>query len=396
MNKLVYMDNNATTPLHPEVKKLMTRAMELFGNASSLHQFGREARGYVEGARQSVASVIGAGPEEIIFVGSGSEANNTVLNIAACSCGACKLDGCCKPGIITTDIEHPCVLETAKCLGMRGTEVRFLGVDEGGVVNPGQLDEMLKESPAGLVSIMMANNEIGTIQDISSLAEIAHRHGALFHTDAVQAVGKIPVIVGDLGIDFLTISAHKIYGPKGVGALYVKKGVPFCSMIRGGHQERGRRAGTENTLGIIGLGSAADMLRMEWKEDSRRLAALKEQLWSGISERIQHIRLNSPSGNTLPGTLNISFEGIEGEAILLSLDLEGIAVSTGSACSSGSLEPSYVLLAIGLSPEEAHGSIRFSLGRENTREDIEYVMAKLPPSIERLRRMSSVYQGGAE
>jgi len=389
--RLVYMDNNATTPLHPRVKEAMAEALELFGNASSLHGMGREARRRVEAAREAVAAFIGAVPEEIVFVGSGSEGNNTVLNITACSGPDCEFGPDRAHGLITSAIEHPCVLQTSKCLAHRGVDVRFVGVDGLGRVRRDELAGILRERPAGLVSVMAANNEIGTIQDVAALAALAHESGALFHTDAVQAVGKIPVDVADLGVDFLTLSAHKIYGPKGVGALYVKRGTPFCPLIRGGHQEMGRRAGTENTLGIIGLGTAASALRDSWESEARELAALRDLLWAGIRDNIPEVSLNGDPDHLLPGTLNVTFRGVEGEAILLYLDLEGIEVSTGSACSSGSLEPSHVLLALGLEAEAAHGSIRFSLGRENSRQDVEYVLEKLPPVIERLRKMSTAY-----
>jgi len=388
--KLVYMDNNATTPLHPEVKKTMTDAMELFGNPSSLHSFGRQARQHVEEARDKVASFIGASPEELMFVGSGSEANNTVLNALTCQRQQCEYRNHRSNEIITTTIEHPCVLETSKCLQEKGVRVSYLEVDEHGKIDTEQLRDWIAER-TGLVSVMMANNEIGTIQDIGTIAEIVHEGGALFHSDAVQAVGKIPVDVRKLGVDFLTLSAHKIYGPKGIGALYVKKGAPFCPLIRGGHQERGRRAGTENTLGIIGFGKAIEMRTLEMDEEEERLLELKATLRKGIEESIPDVRFVGHPVDCLPGTLNVSFDGAEGEAIILYLDLEGIAVSTGSACATGSLDPSHVILATGLPAECAHSSIRISLGRENTTEDVEYVIDKLPRVIGKLRDMSTMY-----
>lgn len=389
--RLVYLDHNATTPLHPEVKRAMNDAMEVFGNPSSLHSFGRQAHALVEKARSSVASFINTTPEQIVFMGSGSEANNTVLSIASCTSQMC---GCHVEGggeIITTAIEHPCILETARCLQDRNIAVRFLEVDHYGKIDLEQLADTITEGTR-LVSIMMANNEIGTIQDIKTIAGIVHEKGAFFHTDAVQAVGKIPVDVRDLDIDFLTISAHKMYGPKGVAALYVKKGVPFCPLIRGGHQEKGRRAGTENTLGIVGLGKAIQMRAVEMDAEEDRLLQLKSVLRNGIERNIPDAYFNGHPTDCLPGTLNVSFEGAEGEAILLYLDLEGIAVSTGSACASGSLDPSHVLLATGLSAEQAHGSIRISLGRENTLEDVEYVLDVLPHVIVRIRAMSTAYR----
>lgn len=390
--RTVYLDHNATTPLHPEVKKTLIEAMDNFGNPSSLHQFGRYSRTRVEQARERIAGFIGAEPEEIIFVGSGSEANNTVLSAVTCQpdkqCNICHH----KASVITTSIEHPCILESAKCLRERGTLVDFLDVDEQGKVDPDQYRQILGRN-TGLVSVMMANNETGTIQDIRTLAEIAHQHGALFHTDSVQAVGKIPVDVKELNVDFLSLSAHKIYGPKGIGVLYVKKGVNFCPLIRGGHQERGRRAGTENTLGIIGLGKAIEMREIEMEEEAKRLLGLKKLMKDGFSAGIPDIEFVGHQEDSLPGTLNVSFAGAEGEAILLYLDLEGIAVSTGSACASGSLNPSHVLLAMGLEAERAHGSIRISMGRETTREDVEYVVNKMESVIDKIRSMSTVYHG---
>ncbi len=392
MNK-IYLDHNATTPLHPEVKRALTEAMEVFGNPSSLHDFGREAKHLVEQARERVSTFIGAAPEEIVFVGSGSEANNTVISNLSCRSLICLSNRGGSTNVITTTIEHPCILETAKCMQERGVNVSFLDVDEYGKIDLDQLRTLLADDVA-LVSVMMANNEIGTIQDIKTICRITHEHGALFHTDAVQAVGKIPVDVKDLDVDFLTISGHKMYGPKGIGALYIKKGIPFCPLIRGGHQERGRRAGTENTLGIIGLGMAVEMRSCEMSDEEDRLLSLKSVLKQGIEDRIPDIKLNGHPTDCLAGTLNVSFMGAEGESILLYLDLEGIAVSTGSACASGSLDPSHVLLAAGLTPEFAHGSVRFSLGRETGIKDVEYVLEVLPRVIQKIRDMSTVYTRG--
>jgi cysteine desulfurase len=387
----VYLDNNATTPLHPEVIKTLTESMAYFGNPSSMHSFGREARGYVEEARARVASFIGALPEEIIFVGSGSEGNNTVLSILGCSVDNCSCDCEHKSHIVTTAIEHPCILETSKCMRGRGSQVTYLGVNQYGKISLEELRDSITNQ-TGVVSVMMANNEIGTIQSIREIACIVHEKGALFHTDAVQAFGKIPINVHDLGIDFLTISAHKIYGPKGVGALYVRRGVPFCPLVHGGHQERGRRAGTENTFGIIGLGKAVEMRSLEMADESLRIAALKQALKVGIEANIPDVWFNGHPTDCLAGTLNTSFDGAEGESILLYLDLEGIAVSTGSACASGSLDPSHVLMATGVPVERAHGSIRMSLGRNNTPEDVDYVLDKLPGIISKIREMSTAYK----
>ncbi len=390
-NRFIYLDHNATTPLHPEVKNTITEMFDIYGNPSSLHTVGRIARQKIEQAREIVANFIGAAPDEIIFVGSGSEANNSVLNSLSCPSQVCRLERNLRDEIITTSIEHPCVLETSKCLRERGITVNYIPVDTTGKVKLDVLKELLTEKTA-LVSVMYANNEIGTIQDIKAIAKIAHAQGAFFHTDAVQAVGKIPVNVQDLDVDFLAFSAHKIYGPKGVGALYVKRGTPFCPLIRGGHQERGRRAGTENTIGIVAFAKAIEMRKQEMSDEAERLRRLKKILIDGIKSKIPDVQFNGHPTDTLPGTLNISFAGAEGESILLYLDLEGIGVSTGSACASGSLEPSHVILATGVGAELAHGSIRISMGRENTADDIYYTVSALERVVKKVRDMSTTYK----
>src|SRR6056297_2593493 len=393
-NRQVYLDNNATTPLHPKVKEEMIKAMEVYGNPSSMHQFGRAAKVMVREARERIASFIGSSPEEIVFTGSGSESGNTVLSILSCPSKQCNCLGIGKyRKIITTVIEHPCVLETAKCIAQRDIEVKFLPVDQYGKIRIEELKEELKKGPA-LVSIMAANNEIGTIQDIKKISELVHQYGSIFHTDAVQAVGKIPVNVNDLGVDFLSFSSHKVYGPKGIGALYVRKNTPFCPLIRGGHQESGRRAGTENTLGIVGFGKAIEMRKQEMLAEHERLMGFKEKLKKGIISKIDHVRFNGHPEDCLANTLNVSFPGAEGESILLYLDLEGIAVSTGSACASGSLDPSHVLLATDIPIECAHGSIRISMGRDTTSENIDYMIEVLPRVIKRIRGMSTMKTEG--
>ncbi len=390
--KQVYMDYNATTPLHPEVKETLNAAFELYANPSSMHEFGRSVRNRLEHIRQSIADFIGSKPEEIIYTAGGSESNNTVLKIITCArCGGLDF-GQGRSEIITTSIEHPSIIQTAQYLESLGNTVHFLRVDKYGKVDVNHFLELISEKTA-LVSIMYANNEIGTIQDIKALAEIAHRYGALFHTDAVQAVGKIPVNVVELAVDYLSFSAHKFYGPKGVGVLYAKKAKPFSALIHGGHQEAGRRAGTMNSLGIIGMGKAVQLMQTEMSEITPKFEKYKAKLKAGILRRIPDITFNGHPEQTLANTLNVSFHGAEGEAVLLYLDLEGIAVSTGSACSTGSLEPSHVLLATGVGPELAHGSIRFSLGRETAEEDIDYVLEKLPSVIAKVRKMSTVYSG---
>lgn len=389
-DKRIYLDHNATTPLHPEVRKEMTAGMDLYGNPSSMHTPGRAARRKVEEARGKIASFIGADADEIVFVGSGSEANNSVLSLLTCQMRKCNIPGLSKTRIITTEIEHPCILETCRCMLGAAVDTVYLKVDEFGKIDIGELERHLEE-PTLLVSVMMANNEIGTTQDIKRIAAVAHEKGALFHTDAAQSVGKIPVDVRDLGVDYLTMSGHKIYGPKGIGALYVKKEAPFCPLIHGGHQESGRRAGTENTVGIIGFGKAMEMRGVEMEEEAERLLHMKKELKEGLEKNIPDIRFIGHPTDSLPGTLNVSFSGVEGEAIMLHLDLEGIAVSTGSACSSGSLGPSHVILATGVSEEFANGSIRISMGRETTMEDIERTLDSFGRVIPRLRKISSRY-----
>lgn len=388
----VYLDHNATTPLHPEVKKAILEAAEVFGNPSSLHEFGRTAHKLLEDSREIIANFIGAHSDEIIFVGSGSEANNTIVNLLSCpGASSCThpIFGKVRNQIITTKIEHPCVLESVACAQGRGINVTYIGVDKYGKIDFEELKRNLSENTA-FISVMMANNEIGTIQDIKKIAQLAHEHGILMHTDAVQGVGKIPVDVNDLGVDYLSFSAHKIYGPKGVGALYVRKGSSFCPFIRGGHQEKGRRAGTENTLGVAGFAKAIQMRKVEMDDEAKRLLVLKNKLKDGITKNITDIEFNGHPVDCLASTLNVSFNGAEGESILLYLDLEGIAVSTGSACASGSLDPSHVLIATGISAGQAHGSIRMSLGRDTGERDIDYVIKTLTKVIEKVRKISSV------
>jgi len=388
------MDNNATTPLHPEVAEAMKDALSLYGNPSSMHGPGREADRLIGSAREQVAALINADPEELIFTSGGSEGNNTVLRMALEPQLREKPDLSGRNEVVVSSIEHPSALNAAGYLQSRGVPVRYLGVDGDGKADLEELETIVSEKTF-LVSIMHGNNEIGTIQDIKAIAEIVHASGALMHTDAVQSVGKVPVDVKDLDVDYLSLSGHKLYGPKGVGALYVKKKAPYLPLIYGGHQEEGRRAGTYNTLGIIGLGKAAELAAESLDSLAERLWKLREKLKKGLTETVPDIRVNAHRTDCLPGTLDVSFLGAEGESILLYLDFEGIAVSTGSACATGSLEPSHVLLAIGLDAEYAHGSIRFSLGRENSEEDVDYVLEKLPPIIKRIRKMSTRYAGGA-
>jgi cysteine desulfurase len=390
-DKRIYMDYNATTPLRPEVKAAMIEDFEVFGNASSMHAAGRLAHGRVEDARNAVARLLGAAPKEIIFTSGGSESNNmifqTMRHLGSDASGKVLPSG--RTEIITTAIEHPCVLNSAVLLRSLGFTVTFLPVDEYGKIKMDALEDALSERTL-LVSVMMANNEIGTIQDIAAIAQKAKAAGAWMHTDAVQAVGKIPVPVDELGVDYLTMSAHKIYGPKGIGALYVREKAPRFPLIHGGHQEDGFRAGTYNNIGILGFGKAAEYALADLDAYGKTIAPLRALLRDGLLEQVPNIRINGHPRDVLPNTLNVSFPGAEGESILLSMDIMGIEVSTGSACASGSLEPSHVLMAIGAGPEWAHGSIRFSLGWGITEGDIGYIIETVPPIIARLRAISSV------
>jgi len=387
----VYIDYNATTPLRMEVKAAMTEDLEIFGNASSMHASGRLAHARVEQARAAVSALIGAKNGTIVFTSGGSEANNTVFNTMRKL--AEEKTGTSHPAVrdefLTTAVEHPCVMNSALNLKNAGFKVTILPVDEYGKLKIYELEKALNEKTL-FVSVMAANNEIGTIQDIQKITALVKKAGAFMHIDAVQAVGKIHLNVQELGADYVTISAHKIYGPKGAGALYVKKGAPLFPLILGGHQEDGLRAGTYNNIGILGFGKAAELAAVETAKYSKEISALRDRLRKGLFEKIPNIKINGHPVDVLPNTLNISFPGAEGESILLSMDLQGIEASTGSACASGSLEPSHVLMATGVGPELAHGSIRFSLGWGITEGDIDYIIEVLPPIIARLRAMSTL------
>ncbi len=402
MNKRIYLDYNATTPLDPSVREVFIGELDIYANASSMHEDGRKSAKDIHTARTYIAELLNAKSEEIIFTSGGSESNNTVFNtmvspsLTRTSLQKAMFGG--RKTIITSAIEHPCVMESAKRLEGLGFIVHYLPVDETGMVDTVKYSELLglgdksgidAEKPL-LVSIMMANNEIGTIQDIKALAHEAHKAGALFHTDAVQAVGKIPVDALALGVDYLTMSAHKIYGPKGVGALYVRKGVPIESFIKGGHQENGLRAGTYNGPSIVAFGEAARLAKSRLGAYEAHTRSLRNRLRDGLLEAVPNIRINGHAEKVLPNTLDVSFPGAEGEAILLMLDIIGISISTGSACASGSLEPSHVLMATGVGPELAHGSIRFSLGQYTTDEEIDAVLKEVPPVIKKLRGFSTV------
>lgn len=381
----VYLDNAATTALSPKVlEQMMPYLTTIYGNPSSPHSFGQKARKGVDHARDQVAKALNALPEEIIFTGCGTESDNTVLFGVA--------ERYAKKGnhIITTNVEHHAILHTCEALEKRGVEVTYLPVDENGMVTAEQVANAITDKTI-LVSIMFANNEVGTIMPIAEIGKVCRERGVLFHTDAVQAVGHVPIDVKAMNIDMLSLSAHKFHGPKGVGALYMKKGIRLPSYVMGGAQERNRRAGTENVAGIVGLGAAIALATQTLEESAARMTKLRDKLIAGIAQRIPEVKLNGHPTMRLPNNVNYSIKYIEGESILLMLDMNGIAASSGSACTSGSLDPSHVLLALGLSHEVAHGSVRLTLSDETTEEDIDYVLDVLPKVAERLRAMSPLY-----
>lgn len=383
----VYLDNAATTALSPKVlEQMMPYLTTIYGNPSSPHSFGQEARRGVEHARDQVAKALNALPEEIIFTGCGTESDNTVLFGVA---ERYKSKG---NHIITTNVEHHAILHTCEALEKRGIEVTYLPVDENGMVTAEQVANAITDKTI-LVSIMFANNEVGTIMPVTEIGKVCRERGVLFHTDAVQAVGHVPIDVKAMNIDMLSMSAHKFHGPKGVGALYMKKGIRLPAYVMGGAQERNRRAGTENVAGVVGLGAAIELATQNLEESAARMTKLRDKLIAGIAERIPEVKLNGHPTLRLPNNVNYSIKYIEGESILLMLDMNGIAASSGSACTSGSLDPSHVLLALGLSHEVAHGSVRLTLSDETTEEDIDYVLEVLPKVAERLRAMSPLYHG---
>lgn len=384
-----YLDNNATTRMREEVLEAMLPFYkDIYGNASSVHEFGRVARRAIDDARIKVANLLGASsPEEIIFTSGGTEADNYAIKGVA---HALKSKG---NHIITSSIEHHAVLNTCKFLEKEGYKVTYIGVDKDGVINLEELKNSITDKTI-LVTIMYANNEMGTIEPVEEIGKIAKEKGIYFHTDAVQAVGKVPFEAKNLNIDLLSMSGHKIYGPKGIGALYIKKGTKITPEMHGGHHEMNKRAGTENVAGIAGLGKAAELAKAEVREEAEKLKSLRDYLYKGIQSKIEYTRLNGHPERRLPNTLNVSFRFLEGESIILNLDMEGVAVSTGSACTSGTLEPSHVLTAMGIDAVDTQGSIRFSLGRDNTKEDMDYVLEVLPPIINRLRAMSPLYEKG--
>ena len=380
--KRVYLDYAATTPVHPDVTKAMLPYLtDAFGNPSSLYSYGQEAKGAIEEARAKVADLIGAQDEEIVFTSGGTEADNFAIK------GVAFANESKGNHIITSSIEHHAVIETCKFLEKRNFSVTYLPVNEYGLIDPRDVKKAITDKTI-LISVMHANNEVGTIEPIAEIGKVAKEAGIYFHTDAAQTVGHIPVDVNELGVDLLSISAHKLYGPKGIGALYIKKGTKLIPFMHGGGQERRRRASTENVPGIVGLGTAAELARQGVSQEAPHLTRLRNQLIKGLLERIDHIRLNGHPLKRLPNNINVSVDFVEGESMLLNLDLESICASTGSACSSSSLEPSHVLLAMGLSHEQAHGSLRFTLGKWTTEEEIGQVLEVLPRIVAKLRAMS--------
>ena len=387
--KRIYLDHNATTPLHPEVLEAMTPYLtNRFGNGSSIHAYGREARNAIDTAREQVADLIGAkSPSEIVFTSSGTEADNHAIK------GLAELQRSRNAGhhIITSSVEHHAVLHTCQHLEKHGFDVTYVPVDRYGRIHIDALREAISEATI-LISIMHANNETGTVQPIAEVAEIAAAHDIPLHTDAVQSVGKLPLDVQELGISLLSLSGHKLYGPKGIGVLYIRRGTRLENLMHGGSHERNRRAGSENVPAIVGLGAAAQIAKTDRESNVEHLNRLTQKLRDGLHESLDGLYENGHPQHCLPGTLNISFEFVEGESLILRLDMEGICVSTGSACTSGSMEPSHVLAALGIQPQLAQGTVRFSLGRDNTEAEIDEVIHKVPKIIEQMRGMSPEYK----
>jgi len=385
MNR-VYLDFNATTPVEPAVLDAMLPYFSTeFGNAASIHTVGQRARAAVETARDQVAALLGARSQEIVFTSGGTESDNhAIFGIIRSALGATK-------HIITTNIEHEAVLNTCQALEKDAIAVTYLSVNSDGVVTVDQVEEALRPHTA-LITIMHANNELGSVQPLAEIGKLAAQRDIYFHTDAVQSAGKIPLDVKALSVDLLSISAHKLYGPKGIGALYIRGGSRLQQLLYGGHHQRGFRPGTENVPGIVGLGKAAELARLSLAADAERVGALRDKLQLGLASRIPDAHVNSAHAPRTPNTTNLTFPGIEGEALVISLDLKGICVSTGAACSSGAVEPSHVLTAIGLAAEDARASIRFSLGRHTTEGEIDYALEGVPAAVAQLRELSPTYR----
>ncbi len=384
--KRIYLDHNATTPIAPEVLAAMLPYLtEEFGNASSIHAYGQNARGAVEQARSSVASLVGARAADIMFTSGGTESNNhAILGAVAAAPGKAK-------HVITSAIEHVAVLDACRALAKGGIDLTVLPVDREGLVNPEDVRRAIRPETV-LITLMLANNEIGTIEPIEEVGKIADERGIVFHTDAVQAAGKIPIDVEKLGVDLLSISAHKFSGPKGVGALYIRKGTQLAPLLYGGHSERDRRPGTEDVAAIAGMGKAAELALTGMSKESERVRALRDRLEQGLLARVPHSWINGAGAPRVPNTANLTFPFIEGESMVIALDLKGIACSTGAACSSGALEPSHVLMALGLAPEDARATLRLSLGHQTTDEEVDFALETIPPVIERLRQLSPTYK----
>lgn len=379
----IYLDHNATTPVSVRVAEQMSLVLrEVWGNPSSVHHFGQQAKAAIDDARSAVATLVGADPTEVVFTSGGTESDNQAIRGVA---EALERTG--RKHLVASAIEHEAVLNTVKALARRGWRTTLLPVDASGIVSVDTLRDALADDTA-LVSVMHANNEIGTIQPIAGLAALAHERGALFHTDAVQAAGKIPIDVKALGVDLLSISAHKFYGPKGVGAIWIRRGLRLAPVMTGGKHERNRRAGTENVAGIVGMGVAAHEARAKLADEALRLAILRDDLETGVLSAVPGTAINGARSPRVANTTNISFDRVEAESLLIALDLEGIAVSTGSACSSGTLEPSHVLKAMGLPPHRTQNSIRFSLGAANTAAEVERVIGVLPGIVDKLRSLT--------
>ena len=387
MASRIYLDYSATTPVEPAVLEAMLPFFSgEFGNAASIHTTGQKARSAVETAREQVAALINAHPQEIVFTSGGTESDNHAIF------GMFNPTNYAEADLISTVIEHEAVLNTCQALAARGVTVGYLAANRDGLINPQHLRDLLRDLPdTSLVSVMHANNELGTVQPLEEIGSIAAEADIYFHTDAVQSAGKLPIDVDALQVDLLSLSAHKIYGPKGIGALYVRGGTPLRQFLFGGHHQRGFRPGTENVAGIVGFGKAAELAAAALEHDATRISALRDDLERGLLQRIPQSRVNAATAPRTPNTTNILFPGVDGEALLIALDLKGMSCSTGSACSSGAVEPSHVLTAIGLTPAEARSSLRFSLGRHTTREEIDAALLAIPQAVEQLRQISPNY-----
>jgi cysteine desulfurase len=387
MNR-VYLDHNATTGVAPEVLEAMLPYLAAeYGNAASIHTFGQKARAAVETARDQVAALIGARAQEIVFTSGGTEADNhAIFGVVAPAASSPS-----RPHVITSSIEHEAVLNTCQALEKQNVDVTYLAVDNEGLVTPNKLKRALRTETV-LITVMHANNELGTVQPLNEIGRVAAEADVYFHTDAVQSAGKLPIDVNALGVDLLTLSGHKFYAPKGIGALYIRGGTRLQQLLYGGHHQRGFRPGTENVPAIVGLGQAAELAGKSLTEDATRISALRDRLEQGLLERVPHSRVNAARAPRTPNTANITFHGIEGEALVIALDLKGLACSTGAACSSGAVEPSHVLTAIALPPEEARASLRFSLGRHTTAADIDFALQIVPATVDQLRELSPTYR----